>query len=115
MRRALPHWRFLAYLVAIPGLALVMALSASGSLDGRRDWPDLLMGGFCLATLLFLRSNLSMMRRAGVADMRRHAADNDAGRRLMPVLLLVLLPLILAYTAWAYWVFRGKVGTSGYH
>jgi cytochrome bd ubiquinol oxidase subunit II len=25
------------------------------------------------------------------------------------------MPLILAYTAWAYWVFRGKVGSEGYH
>jgi len=25
------------------------------------------------------------------------------------------LPLILGYTVWAYWVFRGKVGTHGYH
>jgi len=28
---------------------------------------------------------------------------------------VVILPLILAYTGWAYWVFRGKVGTHGYH
>jgi cytochrome d ubiquinol oxidase subunit II len=27
----------------------------------------------------------------------------------------VLIPVILAYTGWAYWVFRGKVGTEGYH
>lgn len=27
----------------------------------------------------------------------------------------VLVPVILAYTAWAYWVFRGKVGHDGYH
>jgi cytochrome d ubiquinol oxidase subunit II len=27
----------------------------------------------------------------------------------------VLVPLILVYTAWAYWVFRGKVGHDGYH
>lgn len=27
----------------------------------------------------------------------------------------VLVPVILAYTAWAYWVFRGKVGDEGYH
>ena len=26
-----------------------------------------------------------------------------------------LVPIILAYTAWAYWVFRGKVGSDGYH
>jgi cytochrome d ubiquinol oxidase subunit II len=27
----------------------------------------------------------------------------------------ILMPLILAYTAWAYWVFRGKVAHEGYH
>jgi cytochrome d ubiquinol oxidase subunit II len=27
----------------------------------------------------------------------------------------VTIPLILAYTARAYWVFRGKIGTHGYH
>jgi cytochrome d ubiquinol oxidase subunit II len=27
----------------------------------------------------------------------------------------VLVPVILAYTAWAYWVFRGKVDEEGYH
>lgn len=27
----------------------------------------------------------------------------------------VLIPIILAYTAWAYWVFRGKVAGDGYH
>ena len=28
---------------------------------------------------------------------------------------LVLVPIILVYTAWSYWVFRGKVGMEGYH
>lgn len=27
----------------------------------------------------------------------------------------VMVPVILAYTAWSYWVFRGKVGHDGYH
>jgi cytochrome d ubiquinol oxidase subunit II len=27
----------------------------------------------------------------------------------------VLIPIILAYTIWAYWVFRGKVDSEGYH
>ncbi|MFD1216802.1 cytochrome d ubiquinol oxidase subunit II [Microbulbifer celer] len=26
-----------------------------------------------------------------------------------------IIPVILGYTGWAYWVFRGKVGTEGYH
>jgi cytochrome d ubiquinol oxidase subunit II len=28
---------------------------------------------------------------------------------------LILLPIILGYTGYAYWVFRGKVSTAGYH
>ena len=28
---------------------------------------------------------------------------------------VILLPIILAYTAHAYWVFRGKTGEEGYH
>ena len=27
----------------------------------------------------------------------------------------VMIPVILGYTGWAYWVFRGKVGVTGYH
>ena len=27
----------------------------------------------------------------------------------------LLVPIILAYTGWAYWVFRGKVAEEGYH
>lgn len=28
---------------------------------------------------------------------------------------VIMVPIILAYTGWAYWVFRGKVDTAGYH
>ena len=28
---------------------------------------------------------------------------------------VIAIPLILAYTGWAYWVFRGKVDAAGYH
>ena len=28
---------------------------------------------------------------------------------------VILVPMILGYTAYAYWVFRGKVGHEGYH
>lgn len=27
----------------------------------------------------------------------------------------VIIPVIIAYTTWSYWVFRGRVGTEGYH
>jgi len=43
------------------------------------------------------------------------AAAPEASQIFMLVGVAVIMPVILAYTAWAYWVFRGKVGTHGYH
>ncbi|MGC2777686.1 MAG: cytochrome d ubiquinol oxidase subunit II [Bradyrhizobium sp.] len=44
------------------------------------------------------------------------AAAPERSQLLMLPGVLVLVPLILGYTGWAYWVFRGKVGhDSGYH
>ena len=28
---------------------------------------------------------------------------------------IVMVPIILAYAGYAYWVFRGKTGQEGYH
>ena len=42
------------------------------------------------------------------------APPQSAGLALVGALLI--LPVILVYTAWSYWVFRGKVkGGEGYH
>lgn len=43
------------------------------------------------------------------------AAAPHSSQLFMLVGASVLIPIILAYTAWAYWVFRGKVGNEGYH
>ena len=43
------------------------------------------------------------------------AAAPYSSQLFMLVGASVLIPLILAYTAWSYWVFRGKVGEEGYH
>jgi cytochrome d ubiquinol oxidase subunit II len=43
------------------------------------------------------------------------AAAPDISLEFMLVGAAVLIPIILAYTAHAYWVFRGKVGHEGYH
>jgi len=43
------------------------------------------------------------------------AAAPEKSQEFMLVGIAITLPLILAYTAWAYWVFRGKVGAHGYH
>ncbi|PKB19186.1 cytochrome bd-I ubiquinol oxidase subunit 2 apoprotein [Novosphingobium kunmingense] len=43
------------------------------------------------------------------------AAAPHRSQVFMLVGVALTLPLILAYTAWSYWVFRGKVGGDGYH
>ena len=44
------------------------------------------------------------------------AAAPDESLLFLLVGAAVLIPAILAYTAYAYWVFRGKVDTAGgYH
>lgn len=43
------------------------------------------------------------------------AAAPPSSQLFMLVGAIVILPVILAYTAWAYWVFRGKVEAHGYH
>ncbi|WP_058910145.1 cytochrome d ubiquinol oxidase subunit II [Entomohabitans teleogrylli] len=44
------------------------------------------------------------------------AAAPAASQRFMLVGALIIIPVILGYTAWSYWVFRGKVPSGeGYH
>jgi cytochrome d ubiquinol oxidase subunit II len=43
------------------------------------------------------------------------AAAPPQSQFFMLVGAAIIVPIILAYTGWAYWVFRGKVGTQGYH
>jgi cytochrome bd ubiquinol oxidase subunit II len=44
------------------------------------------------------------------------AASSASTQAFLAVGTLVLLPVILLYTGWSYWVFRGKVRADiGYH
>ena len=44
------------------------------------------------------------------------AASSPSTQAFLLIGTLFLLPIILMYTAWSYWVFRGKVRDSGgYH
>jgi cytochrome d ubiquinol oxidase subunit II len=43
------------------------------------------------------------------------AAAPERSQVFMLIGVAITLPLILGYTGWAYWVFRGKVGAEGYH
>ena len=44
------------------------------------------------------------------------AASSGSTQAFLLIGTLFLLPMILMYTAWSYWVFRGKVREgAGYH
>jgi cytochrome d ubiquinol oxidase subunit II len=43
------------------------------------------------------------------------AAAPPQSQLFMLIGTAVIFPIIIAYTAWAYWVFRGKAGAHGYH
>jgi cytochrome bd ubiquinol oxidase subunit II len=96
-------------LVALAGFALWR------SLRGGRDWLPL-----ALTLLLFLLSMaglaISIWPDAipGRITIWQAAAPHSS-QLFMLVGAAVLVPMILAYTAWSYWVFRGKVGEDGYH
>ena len=98
-------------LLGLAGLGLVWVMSRRGS----HHWP------FVGALLVFLSGYLGLA--AGFApyvvpyalDFRQAAAPENA-LGLMLVGTVAILPLILAYTGWVYWVFRGKIDAeAGYH
>jgi cytochrome d ubiquinol oxidase subunit II len=103
--------------VPMPLLVLVVAFALWRSLDrGRgRDWLP-----FLLTLILFLLSmiGLAISIWPDVIPGRVtiwEAASPHSSQMFMLVGAGVLVPVIIGYTAWAYWVFRGKVGEEGYH
>jgi cytochrome d ubiquinol oxidase subunit II len=43
------------------------------------------------------------------------AAAPPQSQQFMLIGTVVIFPVIIGYTAWAYWVYRGKAGAHGYH
>ena len=80
-----PDWGPFIWSLALFGLTLIGL--------GISIWPDVIPG------------------RVTIWD----AASPRSSQLFMLVGAAVLIPLLLAYTAWSYWVFRGKVGDEGYH
>jgi cytochrome d ubiquinol oxidase subunit II len=109
-------WGRLGPLAVIPLVGLVGLLITLVGL--RRRSHGLPLAG---AWLLFLSGYMGLA--VGFAPYivpyavtYRQAAAADNALALLAAGLAVLLPLILGYTAWVYWVFRGKVAAdAGYH
>jgi cytochrome d ubiquinol oxidase subunit II len=99
----------------MPLLLLATALALWLSLQRRPDWMP-----FVFALLLFLLSMIGLGISIwpdvvpGRVSIWQAAAPHTSQLFLL-VGALILIPIILGYTAFAYWVFRGKVGEESYH
>jgi cytochrome d ubiquinol oxidase subunit II len=103
--------------VALPMPLLVAGAAYAGwrSLSGARDWAPFL---WSLSLFGLTMIGLAISIWPDVIPGRLTIWDAAAPRSSQAFMLAgaaVLVPMILAYTAWSYWVFRGKVGEEGYH
>lgn len=99
----------------VPLLVVIAAVAYFWSLrTGRQRLPFLIALGFFL--LGFIGLGISIFP---YVVPRAITIWDAAAPPLSQVFLLMgsifIIPCILLYTSWAYWVFRGKVGTHGYH
>jgi cytochrome d ubiquinol oxidase subunit II len=116
--------QYFRFWFAWPGLAgslsMPVAVAAIGvwlhrSLAGRRDG---LPFGLTLSLFGISMLGLAISMWPDVVPGRFSIWDAAApvsSQRFMLVGAGVLVPVILGYTGWAYWVFRGKVDEAGYH
>ena len=109
-------WPHIAYLAPVPILTGLFAWLTWRGLNGRGE-----VSPFAGAVGLFLMSYLGIAISLWPMIVPRHyslwqAAASESSQAFLLVGTLVLLPVILLYTGWSYWVFRGKVkADTGYH
>ena len=106
----------LARFGAIPLLgAIGVGIVAAGLRRGAHVWP------FVGAVVVFLSGYLGLAvsffpYAAPYSMTYEQAANAPSALALLTAGGVIILPVILAYTAWVYWVFRGKtVADAGYH
>jgi cytochrome d ubiquinol oxidase subunit II len=109
-------WPDIAFLSPVPIAAGLLALYEWRALNGAAD-----AGPFVGAIGLFLISYLGIAISLWPMIVPHRytlwqAASSESTQAFLLVGTLFLLPVILLYTGWSYWVFRGKVrGDMGYH
>ena len=109
-------WPDILYLGTVPLLIIVITVTMMKAVNDRQEHLP-----FVLAILLFLLSYLglaiSLWPNVIPPDITIwDAASPVESQFFLLIGVLVLVPTILAYTAFSYYVFRGKVrGDEGYH
>lgn len=99
----------------LPILAVITAAWVFRKIRQRSDSAPFI-GSMTLFALFYLGLLISMWPYAVPPEHTFWDAASDPGSQLFLLLgVLFLIPIILGYTAWTYWVFKGKVkGDEGY-
>ncbi|WP_394178441.1 cytochrome d ubiquinol oxidase subunit II [Yoonia maritima] len=102
--------------VLMPGAVLIAAVSLFNGLNAGKDAQPFL-SALSLFVLCFAGIGISFYPNIVPPSLTiAEAAAPDASLKFALVGTVVLVPLILGYTAYAYWVFRGKIDPEeGYH
>ena len=107
-------WPGLVYLIPLPLVAAGAWLTAWRSLWGRREWaPFAATITLFLAALGGLGASIWPAAIPGVMTIE-DAASSLRTQAIVAAALMMIVPLILAYVGYSYWVFRGKVGPGRY-
>ncbi|WP_137392432.1 cytochrome d ubiquinol oxidase subunit II [Rhodoligotrophos defluvii] len=108
-------WPQVLFTAQVPLLVTIAAVGFFLSLKFRRDiWPFLIAIAFFGLGQIGLGISIFPHVVPNVVTIWDAAAP-DESLIFMLVGAGILIPIILAYTAHAYWVFRGKTGHEGYH
>lgn len=114
--RVMSRWfDSLSLLWLLPVLAMYCSWVIYSSLKQKREGMPFVatMGLFLFTYLGLLGSKWPYMV---PPDYTLWDAASDYSSQLFLLLgFLFVIPIVLAYTAWTYWVFRGKVKQGGYH
>ena len=98
-----------------PVLTAVLAAALFLGLHRRLDWLPFL-AALGLFVLGFAGLAISLFPHVVPPSVTIwDAAAPAASLRFMFAGAIFIVPVILAYTGWSYWVFRGKVAAHGYH
>ncbi|MGH7084789.1 MAG: cytochrome d ubiquinol oxidase subunit II [Acetobacteraceae bacterium] len=109
-------WPNLGFLAPVPVLAILVVIGEWRSLDRGPEFLPF-FGGIALFLLSYIGIAISLWPMIVPFHYTIwQAASPTSTQVFLMIGTMFLLPIILGYTAWSYWVFRGKVkGNIGYH
>ena len=109
-------WPNIAFLAPVPLITLALVWYVWRSLNDESEYgPFIGSLGLFVMSYLGIAISLWPMIVPGHFTLRQ-AASSPSTQAFLLIGTLVLLPVILLYTGWSYWVFRGKVRADiGYH